>query len=89
MKRIFKYELEVTDTQTVTMPMNAIVLSVVNQNESMMMYALVDDDVVETEGIEFIVHGTFHPSDDVIDTRFVSTVLFRNGSLVFHVFTNG
>lgn len=89
MKRIFKYELEMRDTQTVALPRNGVVLSVVNQNERMMMYALVDDLELATEDVKFIIHGTGHEANDIINARFVSTVLLRGATIVFHVFTNG
>jgi hypothetical protein len=84
MKTIYKYELEPVQTQTVTLPKGAQLLSVINQFGKAMLYALVDNE--ETEEDYAIIHtvGTGHEAP--FNFRFLSTVAFLDGKLIFHFF---
>lgn len=84
MSRIWKYELEITDEQTVEMPRGAKVLSVANQGGKLCLWAEVDP----SERIvvrHFLVIGTGHQITEDFDLRkFVGTVLME--PFVWHVF---
>lgn len=87
MKTIYKYSLKNADRQGVYLPNGAIILSVVNQNEDAVLYALVDSEKIEKERRNIFVHGTGHPIKNVpeYDLKFIGTLVFRDG-LVFHFF---
>ena len=87
MKQIFKYTLNPTDTQDITMPEDAEVLSVAEQRDKIVVYALVDPKAA-TGLKRFKVVGTGHPMDnDALDAYdFISTVKLMGGQLMFHVF---
>lgn len=84
MKRIFKYTLDIVDYQELTLSENSKILSVANQRDNIVLYALTNELTTCTYAI--IMHGTGHPADDVIGAQFIGTVSLYNGSLMFHVF---
>ena len=85
MRSIFKYALRVTDEQTLTLPANAEILSVANQNENIVLYALVDTSVKGLQNHTIYIHGTGHVvyGDSL---AFIGTVVLHGGRLMFHVF---
>jgi hypothetical protein len=86
---IFKYQLEVTDEQTIELPIGAKVLSVGNQREFVFMWALVNTGShCNTEKRIFVIKGTGHSIEDgdLDGARFIGTVMLMGGSLIFHVF---
>lgn len=86
MQTIYKYGLTTTDRQNVVMPIGARILSVENQREGICVWALVDPKI-DTELVEFIIHGTGHDAADVGDgSGFIGTVQLYGGELIFHVF---
>jgi hypothetical protein len=88
MKRIFKYELETTDTQEIEMPQGAQVLCIQTQNEIPCVWAIVDPDATPTLRT-FEIYGTGHnfPENEWPDRRrYVGTYQLRQGALVFHCF---
>lgn len=85
MKKIFKYELEVTDNQVISIPSDNI-LSVEEQNEKVVVYALVDTDTTPIK-YEFGMNGTGNPiTFEIEHFAFLGTVKMYGGSLMFHVF---
>lgn len=84
MKRILKYTLDIVDYQELTLSENSKILSVANQRDNIVLYALTDELTTCTYSI--IMHGTGHPADDVIGAQFIGTVNLYNGALMFHVF---
>lgn len=84
MKRILKYTLDIVDYQELTLSENSKILSVANQRDNIVLYALTDE--LSTCTYSIIMHGTGHPADDVIGAQFIGTVSLYNGSLMFHVF---
>lgn len=86
MRKIFKYPLEVTDYQTVRVKRPAMLLSVAEQNNGIVMYVMVDD--LESEiPIDVRIIGTGHPiNDDIENYEFLGTVKLAGGGLMFHVF---
>ena len=85
MKRILKYTLDIADYQELTLSENSKILSVANQRDSIVLYALTNEELT-TCTYSIIIHGTGHPANDVIGAQFIGTVSLHNGSLMFHVF---
>ena len=86
MKNILKYALKVEDKQYLQLPLNSRLLSVEEQRENIVLYALVDDEEQTLEKYLIIMHGTGHRADDVSGYNFLGTVQLKNGALVFHIF---
>jgi len=86
MKRIFKYPLKADDRQVIAIPKGSKVLSVIEQHEQIVLYALVEDSELAHTDLKVIIHGTGHPAYDVSDFEFVGSVKLCHGTLVFHVF---
>lgn len=82
MKRIFKYDLTVSEI-TIPMPKGAEILHVAEQGWELRLWALVDTDrpIVDRK---FFVVGTGHTFDPS-GAKHLATVLAANG-LVWHVF---
>lgn len=90
MRVIYKYRLAVTDTQTISMPAGAKLLTVQVQSgnsaqgDHPYLWALVET-VAPLEDRTFITVGTGHPvSDDSLN--YLGTYQLHDGRLVFHVF---
>lgn len=82
---IWKFNLEITDKQTIHMPNGAHILSVQEQSGELCMWAMVDPEE-EYMPRKFRIFGTGHPIDlDGDNSGFVGTVQCKNG-LVWHVF---
>lgn len=82
-KAIWKYPLTDVVT-TLDIPEGARLLSVANQNDGIVLWALVDPRLPKAACI-IRVYGTGH---DVIDDPgdFIGTVMLQGGKYVFHVF---
>lgn len=83
MKSIWKFGLEVTDEQTVEMPVGAKPLSVQVQHGTPCLWALVDTKALKEKRVVQIF-GTGHPVADEGD--YVGTFQIEGGALVFHAF---
>lgn len=85
MKTIFKYPIEVTDKQTVKLPVDSLVISVLNQNGQLVIYALVDTEEKEVEEKTIRIFGTGHPVDvEEFDYNFLGSVMMDE--FVWHIF---
>lgn len=88
MHRIFKYSLQIKDQQELELPKEAVILSVINQNNLPTIYALVNDNEgVDTEKYNFYILGTGHPArhlDSAI--QFLNTI--QIGPFIWHIFYN-
>ena len=84
---IYKYELEPAAVQIIYLPAFAQVLSVHNQNEKMVVWALVDSspDVVK-EPVQFRIIGTGNDASGADGCTFLGTVLMNDGQYVWHTF---
>ena len=87
---IWKFNLKITDRQTVEMPFGAEILSVQQQGSAgLQLWAIVDPDGAKEHRVIEIV-GTGTPMADVDEedlARFhIATVQVRGGALVWHVF---
>ena len=67
------------------MDKDAELLSVENQNENIMLYALVDDQAEQRPRL-ITIHGTGHAADNVDASQFIGTVKLQLGGIMFHVF---
>lgn len=84
-QRIYKYTLNLTDLQEVTMPAGAEILSAANQNGSLCLWALVDTDKESRRRfIEIIGTGNPIEKNDNIIRRFIGTAVMN--PFVWHVF---
>jgi hypothetical protein len=88
MKKIFRYVLEVIESQTFDIPLPAIVLSVAEQGVHIVLYAMADDgEDIPTESIDILIKETGHPIQQNIGLyTFIGTVKLFNRNLAFHVF---
>lgn len=84
MNTIWKFELKVTDSQRVTIPTGAVMLSVQVQNGVPVLWALCNPGRPPST-VLIHTHGTGH---DVGPSRgqYVGTYQVHGGELVFHVF---
>lgn len=88
MKRIYKYPVDITDRQVISLPKGAKILSVQDQFGKPQLWALVDPEAELEERI-FEVFGTGNPVKDLrtIHERIhITTFLTSGGSLVWHMF---
>lgn len=84
--RIFKYPLDLVDTQTILVHRGAIPLCVQVQNGIPCLWAIVDL-AAATGGLTLRIIGTGHPIDDDLDSlTYLDTFQMMDGALVFHVF---
>ena len=82
--RIYKYSLAFTGPQTLEIPGD--ILSVSEQNNEVVVYAMVYDEAEPTE-YTFYIYGTGHPIPEIIThAEFLGTVKMANGALMLHVF---
>jgi len=82
METIWKYELEITDRQSIEMPEFCELLSVQVQNGVPCLWVKVNTDIPENL-VTIVIYGTGHPIKEV-GLKFIDT--FQVGELVFHVF---
>ncbi len=85
MKKIFKYELQVTDSQTITMPKGAQIISAQVQNNKPVLWDIVDEFAKDDYTIINMV-GTGHEIKFDHGYTFLSTIQLHGGMLVFHIF---
>lgn len=85
MNTIYKYPLEVTDTQGVMMSRQAKILSVQSQEGQLCLWALTDPEQPKVPR-QIWIFGTGHPIKLADDLIFIGTVQQAGGKLVWHVF---
>lgn len=84
---IYKYELEAASVQLIYLPAFAQVLSVKNQHNKIVVYALVDaSPETVKEPVEFRIVGTGNDASNVDGSTFLGTVSLHDGTLMYHVF---
>ncbi len=85
MKTIYKYQLEIEDSQVVQMPLDAEILKVDTQKAHPCLWAMVETDhVLEDRIIQ--IRGTGHPAIGLTKEDYLGTFIMLGGDLVFHVF---
>ena len=86
MKSIWKYPLEIADSQIILMPEGAHLLCVQAQREQLCLWAIVDSNAPREKRM-FRIHGTGHElPDDIGNYIYIGTVQQEGGHLVWHVF---
>lgn len=88
MKKIYKYPLEITDTQFVELPLGAEILTVQMQGNQLCLWAMVNtlpEAIKKNRRIEII--GTGNPIP-IGDLKYISTFQMMDGRLIYHVFEN-
>jgi hypothetical protein len=84
---IWKYVLEVTNFQIVSVPLGAKVLSAMEQYGQICLWCLVDSNCLGKEACPVWIHGTGTSiTNATTQGRFVSSVPLEGGQLIFHVF---
>lgn len=89
LKRIFKYPVKITDASTIVLPVEAKILSVMAQDDGVVLYAIVDSetDNCKTKDIAIRIRGTGHTIDfNLDDFKFLGTVSTYGGRLMWHIF---
>lgn len=83
---IWKFPLDASDYQSVTVPKGATFLSARYQHGQICLWALVDDTEPQEESRDIFIVGTGHPVPALAAAVFIDTVLVMDGAIVFHVF---
>ena len=83
MRTIYKYPLDVTNRQTLVLPIGSYILSLQDQNGIPTIWALVDSEQTETMSHEITMYGTGHPLSHDSGTWLATLQL---GSFVWHFF---
>jgi len=87
MKKIYKYTLKPTDFQILELPKKSNIISVIEQNNQIVLYAIINDNMSETELYDIMIKGTGHDLPENFDLyTFLNSVNLIDGSLIFHVF---
>ena len=97
MKRIFKYEIQVTDYPIIELPLNAEILDFQSQlvectsKEELYIWAIINDEEgLNNEKRYFRLAGTGHSLDKDFPNRkikkYIGTTQMRSEGLVFHLF---
>jgi hypothetical protein len=88
---IWKYTIaleEIAETNEVSMPIGPRILHVAEQYGKIAFWALVDPHPLMTqEVVSFCIRGTGHSFDPYRYTKYLGTVVMKDGALVLHVFT--
>jgi hypothetical protein len=84
MQRILKYELDVVESQVIDIQSDKI-LSIIEQNGNIVVYAVVDD-TLPMIGYRFFIIGTGSKREHLERYFFLGTVKLAQGQLVFHVY---
>lgn len=84
---IWKFPLEIIDSQEIEVPPLHRCLSVQIQQGTPCLWALVDDADKQRVQARIRVFGTGHPIDaSITNLVFIDTFQVMQGSLVFHIF---
>jgi len=83
---IYKYEILPVDEFVLDLPLGAKLLSVAEQNNKMVLYAMVIPEL-RLKPLKIRVIGTGNPMPDgMSEFEFLGTVKLHNGKLMFHIF---
>lgn len=86
MKKIFKYQIPVVDTQILRLSMGYQILSAGFQDHNLCIWAMVMPDSMWMSSVEVLIIGTGNPVPDNINTySFLNTVHDPRG-FVWHIF---
>lgn len=85
MKRVYKYPVEISDIQTINLPLGAQILSVQVQNGSPYIWACVNPSA-DSEPRRFRLYGTGHNIECNNLLKHIGTFQLFGGRLVYHLF---
>jgi len=87
MKTVYKYPFNFDDIIKLKLPYGSEILTVQEQNGVLCLWALVDDEVSESEFKTYTLRmvGTDHPIE-YDNSRYINTVQTAGGKLVWHFF---
>ncbi len=85
MRTIWKYNLDITDIQTIEMPVDGKILSIQTQLGNICMWVEVNSSAPTTKRT-FCVFGTGHEMPLYDRMTYLGTAQTANGKLVWHVF---
>ncbi len=88
MQTVQKFRLTLDDEQTLSMPRDARILTVQNQQGKPTLWACVDADL-PIVARRFLVCATGQPISETPDMIYVATFQAYAGALVYHVFDLG
>lgn len=83
MKTIWKFPLDITDCQTIKMPVDTTIISAQMQNNQLALWGIVLPDAPLEPRI-FRIIGTGNPFPDPYTCKFIATI--QDGSFVWHLF---
>jgi hypothetical protein len=84
MDSIWKYGLDIADTQELPLPLGAEILSVGVQNDNLVLWAICDPYQQTRSPRTIEIFGTGHSIDRDTRRKFIGTV--QMSSLVWHIF---
>jgi hypothetical protein len=86
MKRVFKYPLEITDEQSILIPKNHNIISVIEKDNVPVVYVIVEDnDPCQVER-HFSIRGTGHSIPGNIEAlTFLGSIKTHNDQFVWHI----
>lgn len=84
-KKIYKYPINTTDSQSVAMPIDYQILSIDTQNEVPCIWALIDNTLPLTL-VKIRIYGTGHEINESDNLQYIGSYQLQRGLLVFHVF---
>lgn len=87
MKTIWKFKLEITDKQTLTVPSYFMPLHVGFQGNELFVWAMVDTESLKKEK-SFFIYGTGHSLPEKAGLH-IGTTFSPNGIFVWHIFEDG
>lgn len=87
MKKIWKFQLNITDEQVISLPLGSIFLSAQLQDDVLCTWVLVPVTELALRERRIFIFGTGNPlPDDVYNLTYIDTV--QEGQFVWHVFVS-
>lgn len=82
---IYKYPIKLTDSQKVKLPINAEILTAQMQDDTLCLWAKVEESNTSMEERIIDIFGTGCPISDE-HRRYIGTTQMHGGALIWHVF---
>ncbi len=86
MKTIYKYPIGRKSHHLLCLPKGSKILSVLEQRNEAVLYAIVDPSVKEFDYYDVALRVTGGGLGEVEDYTFIGTISLENGLFIFHVF---
>jgi hypothetical protein len=85
-KTIYKYPLRALPLEQISIPGLDKILSIGVQDNQIVLYAIVDQNVADVSVVEVFIFGTGHQLLNLNSLVFLGTANLLNGKFMFHVF---